>query len=273
MAKTPTTSRTTAAKPAKTRAAAKTAVAKPAGKAAAGSAPAKTKAAAKTAVAKPAGKAAAPAKAAKAPKPRVTLHGVFLSGPAYKVALGLSLMGVPFAFRHVDLRAGEHKTPEFLKLNRYGQVPVLEDGTLKLVQSASILLHLAEKTGRMGGDGVAARAEVREWMFWAFDRLNPNVFRPRAARRGFLKAGPEVLETYETLGKAALDVLEAHLKDRKWLVGRGPTIADVDLYGVARYAEEGGYDMAGRPGIVAWRQRFEALPGFAAPEVLMPPPA
>jgi hypothetical protein len=59
---------------------------------------------------------------------RFTLHGLWLSGQTYKVALMRSMCAEAYAYRHVDLRAGRHKTPEFLALNRYGRVPVLRDG-------------------------------------------------------------------------------------------------------------------------------------------------
>ena len=82
---------------------------------------------------------------------KLTLYGIWLSGPTYKAGLALSLMGQPFAYKHVDLRAGAHKQPEYLAINRFGQVPALVDGDLKLCQSGSILLYLADKFGKMGG--------------------------------------------------------------------------------------------------------------------------
>ena len=39
---------------------------------------------------------------------KLTLYGIWLSGPTYKAGLALSLMGQPFAYKHVDLRAGAH---------------------------------------------------------------------------------------------------------------------------------------------------------------------
>src|SRR6185369_3396894 len=63
---------------------------------------------------------------------KLTLYGIWLSGPTYKAGLALSLMGQPFAYKHVDLRAGAHKQPEYLAINRFGQVPALVDGDLKL---------------------------------------------------------------------------------------------------------------------------------------------
>jgi glutathione S-transferase len=53
-----------------------------------------------------------------------TLYGIALSGPTYKVALMLSLCGQRFSYRHMNLAKGAHKQPEFLAVNRYGQVPI-----------------------------------------------------------------------------------------------------------------------------------------------------
>ncbi len=52
---------------------------------------------------------------------RFELHGIWLSGPAYKVGLMLSLCGEPFDYVHVNLRGGEHKSPAFLAKQRLGR--------------------------------------------------------------------------------------------------------------------------------------------------------
>ena len=76
---------------------------------------------------------------------RFKLYGHQRSGPTYKVALALSLMGEPFEYEHVDLPKGAHKEPGYLAKNRFGQVPCLYDGAHHFCQSASILQYLAEK--------------------------------------------------------------------------------------------------------------------------------
>lgn len=92
---------------------------------------------------------------------KLTLYGIWLSGPTYKAGLAMSLMGQAFAYKHVDLRAGAHKQPDYLAINRFGQVPALVDGDLKLCQSGSILLYLADKFGKMGGKTPEEKARVR----------------------------------------------------------------------------------------------------------------
>jgi len=202
---------------------------------------------------------------------KLTLHGIWLSGPTYKVGLALSLMGQPFAYKHVDLRAGAHKKPEYLALNRFGQVPALIDGDLKLCQSGSILLYLADKFGKMGGKTPEAKARVREWIFWEFDRLAPNIYRPRAIKRGFLKAEDNIYQLYTGLAGDALKVLDTELgKGSGFLVGNEATIADVAVYGDVAYAQEGAIDLAPYPNVKAWIGRIEKLPGYKKYEDVLP---
>ena len=104
-------------------------------------------------------------------KTSFTLYGIALSGPTYKAALMLNLCGEPFSYRHVNLREGAHKKPEFLAVNRFGQVPALVHGALTLCQSGAILEYLAETLGKFGGTDAPTRQRAREWLFWDADRL------------------------------------------------------------------------------------------------------
>ena len=203
---------------------------------------------------------------------RYTLHGIWLSGPTYKVGLFLSLAGEPFDYVHVNLREGEHKRPEYLAKQRFGQVPLLVDNSngRHLCQSASILEYLADRTGRFGGASLDERIHAREWMFWDFDRLTRGIYRPRAAKLGFAKFEPDVLSHYENEGRTNLKVLDDHLKGRSWIVGDGPTIADIDITGVVAYAPQAGHDLGAFPNVAAWLKRMEALPGYRGPDELLP---
>lgn len=262
------------------------------------------KKAAKKAVAKTSGKmaskAAASGKAAKAPPPRkpppkkalskpapadrrqaaasspavdkerFTLYGLLGSGPTYTVGLMLSLCKYPFSYIHVNLREGQHKQPDYLVKNRYGQVPALRDGQSYYVQSAAILEHLAEQLGKFDARTPAERTRVREWLFWQWDKLSVPVFRLRAAARGLRQFGNEVRNMYDTEARAALAVLEHELTKSEWIAAKRPTIADIGVYGVLRYAPEANVDLSPYPHVLAWKARFEALPGFGAPDQILP---
>ena len=113
-------------------------------------------------------------------------------------------------------------------------------------------------------------ANGREWLFWDFDRLAPNIYRPRARKLGFRPADSETLQMYMRDGNAALKVLDETLAIGPWLVGQAPTIADVDVYGVASYAMQAGFDLATYPNVGAWMSRMQSLPGFRSADTLLP---
>ena len=212
----------------------------------------------------------ASASAASGDKQRFTLYGSMTSGPTYTVGLMLSLCKHPFSYIHVNLREGQHKQPDYLVKNRYGQVPTLRDGQTFLVQSAAILESLAESLGKFDGKTAVERQRIREWLFWNWDKLALPIFRLRARARGFRQFGDEVRSMYDTEAKAALAVLEHELQKVEWIAAKRVTISDVSIYAVLRYAAEAGVDLTPYPHVSAWKKRFEALPGFGTPEQILP---
>jgi glutathione S-transferase len=205
-----------------------------------------------------------------AEKSRFTLYGFATSGPTYTTALMLSLCKHPFSYIHVNLREGAHKQPDYLVKNRYGQVPALRDGQMVIVQSAAILLHLAETLDRFQPKMPIEKQRVREWLFWQWDKLALPVFRLRARNKGVRQFGDEVRIMYDTEAKAALAVLEQELTKSDWIAGKKPSVADISIYGVLRYAHEASVELAHYPHVMFWKKRFEELPGFATPEQLLP---
>lgn len=246
-------------------------MAKPAKKAA------KKPAAKKAAVKKPAKPAVKVAKKEPAKKPsngvdkeRFTLHGYALSMPTYKVALALSLMRHPYSYIHINLREGAHKQPDYLVKNRFGQVPCLRDGHVFLCQSAAILEHLADSLHKFDGKTPVEQQRIREWLFWIWDKLATPISRLRARARGFRQFGDEVRVMYQEEARNSLHVLDHEFAKNDWLIGKRPTIADIDIYGVIRYAQEAGIDLSPYPKLLAWKKRFEELPGFGTPEQILP---
>jgi glutathione S-transferase len=182
----------------------------------------------------------------------------------------LTLSGAPFSYEHVNLLEGEHKQPDYLVKNRFGQVPCLVVGRLKLCQSAAILEYLADALGKFHGRSAEERVRIREWLFWDFDRLSPPIYRARAIKRGFRQGTPEILAMHETEARAAPGTLDARLVDLRFLVGKRPTIADIDCYGAVHYAPEAGVDLKPYPNVAAWVERVQKLKGFGAPEQVLP---
>lgn len=252
--------------------AAKKVAAKKAGKPAPKSKPVAKKAVKPAPKKQPAEKKAASAPADKGggDRQRFTLYGQLGSGPTYTIGLMLSLCKHPFSYIHINLREGQHKQPDYIVKNRYGQVPALRDGQSYFVQSAAIIEHLAESLKKFDGKSEFERNRIREWLFWQWDKLAVPVFRLRAAARGLRQFGNEVRTLYDTEARAAIALLEHELGRSEWVAAKRPTIADIGVYGVLRYAAEANIDLSHYPRVVEWKKRFEALPGFGTPDQILP---
>lgn len=70
------------------------------------------------------------------------------------------------------------------------------------------------------------------------------------------------LETRQQRGYDALGVMEGHLKDNDFFTGGRYTIADISLYAYTHVADEGGFDLAGFPSVLAWLERVSSQPGY-----------
>jgi glutathione S-transferase len=184
-----------------------------------------------------------------------------LSGHAHRARLFVSLLGLPHELVEVDLKAGAHKAPEFLKLNPFGQVPVLDDDGVVIADSNAILVYLAKKAGR--GDWLpedpAGAAAVQRWLSVAAGEV---AYGPAAAR--LITVFGARLNADEVIARAhvLLQRLESVLAIQDWLAGARPTIADVAIYSYVARAPEGNVDLAGYPAVNAFLRRVEALPGF-----------
>jgi glutathione S-transferase len=199
---------------------------------------------------------------------RLTLYGSFTSSSSYKPMLFLSLSGLPFSFRTVNLKKGVQKEAAHLAINRYGQVPVLAHRGLLIVQSNVVLDYLARTTGFFEGRTEQERWRAREWLSWENDAIT-NVAKVRHYSR-FRQVDPAVMDYFRPLAEGALDFIDKALEGRDWLVGDACTIADIGCWGRMVFMAEGGMSMDGRPNLQRWATRLRAMAGFALPYDLIP---
>jgi glutathione S-transferase len=190
------------------------------------------------------------------------------------VALMLRLSGAPFSFRYVSFQKRMHKTPEFLALSRWGQVPVLVDDERVHLQSAAIVEHLAETLGRFQAPDPATRQAVREWLYWDVDVLFPPIFNCYGVRLGQQKllpiaVDPVIADDHRRRAETALAVLDCQLAERDYLCAAAPTIADLFCYGDVAFAELCAFDLERWTNVAGWAARMTALAGFKAPFALL----
>src|SRR5467141_1189098 len=146
-----------------------------------------------------------------------------------RVRWTLQELGTDFEAVTVNMLAGEHRSPEFLKINPAGKLPVLVDGDLVLTESVAIVLYLAEKypEKRLVPADLARRAELNRWLLFAATELEQPLW--RIARHTSLyppekRLAAEIpIARQDFLDMAA--VLEKHMDGRQFLVGDTVTVA------------------------------------------------
>jgi glutathione S-transferase len=184
------------------------------------------------------------------------------SGHCHRVRLLCGLLGIEPELEVVDTATGAQKSPEYLKINPFGQVPAMKEGDLVLRDSNAILLYLAEAYDAdrdyLPADPVR-RAHVYEWLATA---AGPLYLGPARARRIRAFGGDEGHAEAVRVSEALLAVMEEHLASRTWLVDGGPTLADVACYAYIAVAGEGGVDTGPYANVRTWLQSVEALDGF-----------
>jgi glutathione S-transferase len=199
---------------------------------------------------------------------RLTLYGSFTSSSSYKPMLYLALARLPFSFRTVNLKIGVQKEAEYLAVNRWGVVPSLKHKGLTILQSNVVLDYLARTTGYFEGRTEQERWRAREWLSWEADHITA-VARVRHSAR-FRKMHDEVIAEFRPRAEAALSFIDETVKDKPFLVGDAPTIADIGCWGRMVFMAEGGFEISAWPHLEAWAARLKAMPGFALPYDLIP---
>ena len=203
----------------------------------------------------------------------IKLHCFGESGHSYKVALALALNGLDWEPVYIDFFKGGSRTPDYREnVNEMGEAPVLIDGETKLTQSGVILGYLSEKTGRFGGETPEERREVLRWILWDNHKLSSQAGVLRFLTN-FLppeKRSAEVIAWIDGRLATALKILDAHLTEREWIVGRDVTNADFSCCSYLFYPEPFGFDRTAYPNIDRWLDRIADLPGWRHPYDLMP---
>jgi glutathione S-transferase len=195
------------------------------------------------------------------PAKPIRLHRSSISGHSHRAELFLSLLGLPFEAVEVDMRRGEQKSPAFLALNPFGEVPVIEDGDLVLADSNAIMVYLESRYAPgqwLPRDPIEA-ARVQRWLSAS---AGPLAWGPAVARVLKLFNRPENPAPFQKRARDLFSVMEQELTSQQFLVGDKPTLADIAMYTYTALAPDGGIELEAWPEVCKWLTRIESLPGF-----------
>lgn len=187
----------------------------------------------------------------------------------HKAALMLVMTETPFAFESLDVLNGEHKSPAYEAINPFGRVPTLIDGEQVLLQTTTILRHLAARTGQYGWTDTAESHAIENWFGFASDYFSAGLARLRFINR-FLDGEPAAIKDhYRPNMHRGLDLLDRHLQAHDWLACGRPTIAEFAVHPMVFVWPDAEVDIADWPAITTWLDRFQALPGWREPEAML----
>ena len=186
-----------------------------------------------------------------------------VSGNCYKVRLLLAHLGVAYERTTVDVVDRSNRGELLGELNPALRVPtlVLDDGR-PLAESGAILWYFGEGT-RFVPEDRYERSQVLQWMFFEQYDHEPAIAVVRfwVAYSGRPREFAGRIEERMAAGYRALGAMERHLREREFLVGSTPSLADLALFAYTHVAHEGGFELDGYPGIRAWLDRVTAAPG------------
>ena len=188
-----------------------------------------------------------------------------------KASIMLEETGLPYEPHLVRFDASDQKSAEFRSLNPYGRIPAIIDPDgpdgkpLPLFESGAILVYLADKSGQFLARASAARYETLQWLMFQMAGIGPMFgqigFFHKFAGREYEDKRPR--DRYVAESKKLLDVLDARLAGRRWIMGDTYTIADIATFPWVRNLV-GFYGAGELVGFPAYANVGRALDAFLA---------
>jgi len=188
-----------------------------------------------------------------------------------KVLAGLDLIAAPFELEHVDYFKVEQKSEAYLAINPNASIPAMVDDDLVLWESNAILQYAADKAGNHNAypTNLKVRADINRWLLWESSSWFPStyVYLVENCVKPLLggAADEAVLQAQQAQFHKLASILDARLKESRWIAGDHPTIADIAVAAPMHLHAWQQLPLAEHPNLVRWMtQEVEALPCWKA---------
>lgn len=189
-----------------------------------------------------------------------------MSSNARRATMTALQLGIDVELVFVDLAKGEHKKPDFLKLNPGGKVPVLEDDGFALTESHAIMQYLCDKTPgqTLYPTELRARADVNRWLFWnaAHFQSAVAILNWEHVVKRFLNLGdadPAAVQKGEGLVQDLGKLLDEHLAGKSWISGEALTLADLAIATPLDALDRAKLPVRDFANVMGWLARVQAL--------------
>ncbi len=199
---------------------------------------------------------------------KIKLWGRTTSINAQKVLIALSECNLEYEQEIIGRQYGGTFEPDYCRLNPNGNIPTLEDGDFVLWESNAIVAYICQKygDGHLCPVDPQQRALCDQWMIWQITSVYPHL-RPlymNTIRHDEYNGGEALLKAAPAKMLKSLDILEAQLAGKDFIMGADFTMADIPLGAVLkRWYRLRGEDNH-HPNVSAWQKRLNERPSFVA---------
>lgn len=184
-------------------------------------------------------------------------------------------MGLAYDAHKIDIMKGDQFKPEFIAINPNSKIPALVDPTgdngkpLNIMESAAILVYLAEKSGKFLPKSISGRSKTLQWLFFQMGGAGP-MFGQFGHFYKYAKDKcdhPYPVERYTTETKRLLKVIDTQLGKETYIAGPELTIADMALApwvkGLSKfYNADEVLGLSDFNNIKRWEKELWVRPGF-----------
>ena len=148
----------------------------------------------------------------------------------YKVTVALDEMGVDYNLIPIILNEQQQKTPEFLRMNPNGRIPVIVDrdnDDFVVFESGAILIYLGEKFGKLYPTDPKVRSRTLQWLMFQMGGIGPMMGQANVFFRYFPEKIQPAIDRYQNECRRLFEVLDTRLGEAQYLAGDEYTIADI----------------------------------------------
>ncbi len=156
-----------------------------------------------------------------------------------KVALFLEEAAIEYQAIPVDTRKGDQHKEDYIQINPNAKAPTIIDGDNVVFDSNAILLYLAEKTGKfLPTDSLESKSKLYSWLMFVATGIGP--YSGQSVH--FQHMAPEkikyAINRYTFEAERHYNILNNHLENNKYMLGKTYTIVDMAVWGWTRMIEK-----------------------------------
>ena len=180
----------------------------------------------------------------------------------YKASVTLEELELDYEAHTIDLQIGDQKKPEFLAINPNGRIPAIVDrdlDNLPVFESGAIMIHLAEKTGKLLPTEARARARVLGCLMFQMGGIGPMMGQANVFYRYFPEKIQPAIDRYQNEVRRLFEVMDTHLADSEWLADDF-SIADIANWCWTRTAKWSGVESHDLEHLSRWSRAMSARP-------------